>query len=339
VPDPRDAVPEVPAACADIVRRAMAKRPGDRYPTAEHMLAALQAAFPAILSPGTSTEAARLAALRRYGILDTESERVFDDFAALAARICGTPISAISLIDERRQWIKARVGVDVRETPREVAFCSHTILGTEILVVPDATADARFAANPFVAGEARIRFYAGAPLINPDGFALGALCVVDRTPRTLTAEQADALRILARQVVAQMELRLNIAERRLVEERLARFEGVLEATPDFVGMADVQGRAMYVNRAGRLLAGLPDGAAPADRSIADFHPGWAAKRVAEVGLPAALRDGVWEGASALLAPDGREIPCSQVILAHRSADGTVTHFSTIMRPVPISPRE
>ncbi len=159
-----------------------------------------------------ANEAARLAALRQYRLLDTPPEQIFDDTAALASAICRTPIAAMVLIDGERQWLKAKVGVAIDETPREHAFCAHTVLGDELLVVEDARADARFADNPYVTADPAVRFYAGAPLVNPGGFALGALCVVDTEPRRLDPDQRRALGTLARQVVGQMELRRVAAE-------------------------------------------------------------------------------------------------------------------------------
>jgi anti-sigma regulatory factor (Ser/Thr protein kinase) len=157
-------------------------------------------------------ESARLAALRSYKILDTEPERAFDDLTLLASQICGTPIAAISLIDDRRQWFKSRVGLPIQEAARSVAFCAHVIEQRSTMIVPDALGDARFRENPLVTGEPRVRFYAGAPLITPDGHALGTLCVVDRVPRTLTPDQLQALEALRRQVEAQLELRRNLIE-------------------------------------------------------------------------------------------------------------------------------
>ena len=155
-------------------------------------------------------EAGRLAALRRYRILDTEPEQAFDDLALLAAQICGTPIALISLVDADRQWFKARVGVSLAETSRNVAFCAHAITQADLFVVPDALADARFRENPLVLSDPRIRFYVGAPLITPDDHALGTICALDHVPRTLTPEQRAALAALGRQVVALLELRKNL---------------------------------------------------------------------------------------------------------------------------------
>jgi anti-sigma regulatory factor (Ser/Thr protein kinase) len=157
-------------------------------------------------------ETARLAALRRYRILDTEPERAFDDLALLASQICETPIALISLIDAERQWFKARTGLAATETPRAVSFCTHAIQHHDLFIVPDTRDDDRFRDNPFVTGGPFVRFYAGAPLVTPDGHALGTICVIDSVPRTLTSEQREALDALRRQVQAQLELRKNLNE-------------------------------------------------------------------------------------------------------------------------------
>ena len=157
-------------------------------------------------------EAARLAAIRRYRILDTEPEQRFDDLVLLASQICGTPMALISLVDRDRQWFKARLGMEATETSRDVAFCSRAIEQPDLFVVPDALEDERFRDNPLVRGEPHIRFYAGAPLVTADGLAIGTLCVLDREPKALTAEQRAALEALKRQVESQLELRRSLDE-------------------------------------------------------------------------------------------------------------------------------
>ena len=152
----------------------------------------------------------RVAALQKYAILDTEPEQAFDDLTHLASFVCKTPIALISLVDEDRQWFKSKIGMDACQTSRDIAFCSVAIQQTDVMVVPDTLQDERFRNNPLVVSGPRIRFYAGAPLINEEGYALGTLCVVDRTPREFGADQKEALQALGRLVLAQLEFRRNL---------------------------------------------------------------------------------------------------------------------------------
>ena len=171
----------------------------------------------------------RIAALREYHVLDTADEQVFDDLTALVAQICQVPIATISLVDETRQWFKSKRGLEQRETPREISFCAHTILQSSPLIIPDALNDDRVADSSLVTGEPHVRFYAGFPLTNPQGYALGSLCAIDRKPRQLTPEQEQAMGALARQVMAVLELRR-------VSSRLA---GALENARALAGLLPI----------------------------------------------------------------------------------------------------
>ena len=159
-------------------------------------------------------ERERLAALADYQIVDTVPEQAFDDLATLAASICRTPTALVSFVDHRRLWLKSKVGFDRTEILREMSFCAHAILVPEtVFEVPDALLDLRFEANPLVVDHPRIRFYAGASLLTPEGLPLGTICVIDQTPRLLSQQEREGLSSLARQVVAQLELRKEVKER------------------------------------------------------------------------------------------------------------------------------
>ena len=191
-------------------------------------------------------EEARIVALEKYAILDTDPEQAFDDLTLLASFVCRTPIALISLVDEDRQWFKSRVGLNATETSRDIAFCSTAILQSDVFVVSDALKDDRFRDNPLVVSEPHIRFYAGAPLINEDGYALGTLCVVDRAPRELTPEQREALEALSRLVLAQMEFRRNLI---LLKEALTdRTKEEHERQRELVHVQETLMRVMGIRR-------------------------------------------------------------------------------------------
>lgn len=211
-------------------------------------------------------EVERLAALRNYQVLDTPAEQDFDDLTSLAAQICQTPIALVSLVTEDRQWFKSKIGIDACQTPRDIAFCAHALLEHDVLVVPDARQDPRFAANPLVTGEPYVRFYIGAPLITPQGLVMGTLCAIDREPRTPSEDQISGLRQLARQVVRQLELRRNLQEmEKLSVERQSglqalqdseeRYRVVAEAASDALITIDEQSTMLYVNPASEQIFG------------------------------------------------------------------------------------
>ncbi len=210
-------------------------------------------------APLPQNESERLAALRRYDILDSLPEAAFDEITRLAAQIAGTPAAAINFLDEHRQWFKSRLGLDFTESPRYVAFCGFTILQDDVMAVEDTTLDDRFSDNPLVTGKAAIRFYAGMPLISPEGFRLGTLLVVDHVPQKLSEEKAEALRILSRQVMTQLELRRHLVElahsvedHKRTEEALRTsevfYQTLVESLPQHILRKDLDGRFTFANK-------------------------------------------------------------------------------------------
>ena len=235
----------------------------------------------------------RLLALQRYQILDTLPEQAFDDLTVLAASICDTPIALVSLVDEKRQWFKSKVGLEATETPRDLAFCAHAILSpSKPLIVPNALEDERFASNPLVLSDPNIRFYSGVPLVTPDHFPLGTLCVIDRVPRQLTRQQLTALQALGRQVISQLELRLNVAKleqtvvkQKCTEEALlssvATNRALLNAIPDLMFRLNRDG--VFVNYQ-----------APKESQLFLYEADFLGKKVEEV-LPSSIAEPFLEG--------------------------------------------
>ncbi|HEY9737602.1 MAG TPA: diguanylate cyclase [Trichocoleus sp.] len=212
--------------------------------------------------PLPANEKQRLAALWNYQILDTKADVAFDGLTRLAAQICQTPIALISLVDAHRQWFKSSVGLNFPETPRDVAFCAHTILHSVPLIVPDARQDSRFVNNPLVLYDPQVCFYAGAPLLTPDGYAIGSLCVLDHVPRRLSQPQQEALETLAQQVIAQLELRRSVTalQQAVVEQQqtataLLRISAALENAVEGIAQLDAQGQYVMVNPAYAAMVG------------------------------------------------------------------------------------
>lgn len=209
-------------------------------------------------------EKERLAELRSYGILDTALEQSYDDITKVASFICQSPISLVSLIDEDRQWFKSRHGLDVSETPRNLAYCAHAIHSPNVILeVPDAFEDERFHDNPLATGDPHVRFYAGAPLVSSNGHSLGTLCVIDHKPKKLTDQQREALWALSRQVTALLELRKT--NRQLEESKKEQanaektFRERIERIGDMVYELNTEGHFIYVNPALVRESGFSEG--------------------------------------------------------------------------------
>lgn len=285
-------------------------------------------------SPVPDDESLRLAALWRYRILDTVSEPLYDDITRLAAQVCQTPIALVSFVDQKRQWLKWCYGLGASDTPRDISFCAHAIMSRELFVVEDATCDPRFAEHPLVTGEPGIRFYAAAPLLGSEGRALGTLCVIDRQPRQLTREQQDALRILARQVVSQMELRLqnrNLRERVEVqqghEDELTRQVSQLVGQAQWLDLAheaifvrSLEGRIVYWNHGAELLYGWSSREAV----------GRCSHELLQTTFPDAfsavqdtlLREGRWDGELAHVSKSGEPVLVDSRWTLQRDEHGT-----------------
>ncbi|WP_426039655.1 PAS domain S-box protein [Brevundimonas sp. DC300-4] len=238
-----------------------------------------------------NSESGRLAALRHYQILDTGPEAVFDRVTELAADLFGAPIALVSLIDEDRQWFKSAIGLNVTETPREQAFCAHTILSDDVMVVPDAELDARFSDNPLVLDDPLIRFYAGAPLRLASGLRMGSLCVIDRNPRPpLTPSEKRRLQILAEIVVSEMEMRLtrellDLARqeseraRSAIEEQEKLFHELADSSFDVVLKVSTDNTILYASSSIRRYGYDPDRLVGTS-SLALIHPDDVASLVA-----------------------------------------------------------
>lgn len=295
-------------------------------------------------APIKENEAARLAALHRYDVLDTLPEAEFDDFTQLASHICGTPIALISLVDGARQWFKSRRGLDTPETARDISFCGHAIHGVDIFEIPDALQDPRFADNPLVTGEPGVRYYAGAPLITPDGHGIGVLCVIDRVAHRLTAEQSASLAALARQVIRQMELRLAVSLRSEVNQANHLLANLLNATTELSIIAtDPDGTITLFNRGAEQLLGYRADEMVGLHSTLDLHvPAELAARAAELSRQLGRPITGFEIFTAIprqqgserqkwhkIHKDGNLVPVMLSVTATRSDAGEITGYFSI----------
>lgn len=232
-------------------------------------------------APLPDRESQRISQLLQYEILNQTSQAAFEDFTRLAALTCGTPMAAISIVGSNRQWFKSSVGWSVQETPRDVAFCAHAIYQPDrVLVVPDATADERFATNPLVTGEPYLRFYAGAPLTTAKGLGLGTLCVMDRVPRQLTAEQAEALQLLSGLIIKQLDREHALAYQVLatnqvnaaLRESEQRYTSVLDNIQEVVFQTDAQGSWTFLSAAWTEMTGFSLAESIGTNSLDYIHP-------------------------------------------------------------------
>ena len=292
-------------------------------------------------------EAQRLQTLIDYAVLDTEAETAFDEITALAAGWFEVPVALVSLIDRERQWFKSRIGLAVSETPRQIAFCDHAIRSPEVMVVDDARADPRFADNPLVVGEGGVRFYAGAPLISAEGHAVGTLCLIDRVPRRFSDAQRNALAVLARQVVAQLELRRQHATLgaaygalRIERDRLQRLQQQLQASEGRMALVlqgandgwwdwNLKTGERFYSPRGWSMLGYSVEEMPYDALLwqqlvaPEDRPG------AELAFTAALRSGAdhYEAEMRLRHKDGHDVPVLSRGLILRDASGRAVRLS------------
>jgi|GEM_PF-1256108 len=298
----------------------------------------------ASIAPLPPNEAARLQALRDYDILDTAPERAFDRITRLAATVFDAPIATVSLVDAERQWFKSSVGLDVCETHRDGSFCSHAILTDAVMIVPDATEDPRFAANPLVTGAPHIRFYAGAPLRSASGFNLGTVCIIDRVPREFGPAQAAILADFAAIVSEALEERLaagklaaEIAERRKSEESLRLVSAAVAHARDSIMITDAAldfpgPRILFTNQAHFTLTGYTL------EEIQDATPrimqGPDTDKAVLKRLRATLARGEeFEGETINYRKDGTAFRLEWQIAPIRDAQNVVTHFVAIQRDV------
>ena len=290
---------------------------------------------------GSATfEARRLAALDGYHILDTPRERDFDDVAEAAAAICEAPIAVVNLISSDRQFFKAEVGLGVRETPLGSSFCAKAILEEDFLVVPDATRDPRFSCNPLVTGEPHLRFYAGALLKTADGLPIGTVCVLDYKPRELSPTQMKLLRVLARQIMNQLELRrLLLAQTKEFEHREsvhavddARYRILVEGITDYaIYLLDPSGQVSSWNAGAQRFKGYKASEIIGTNFSNFYTPEDRAAGLPQRALAEASEKGSFQGEGWRVRKDGSRFWASVVLDVIRDSNGEVTGFAKITR--------
>lgn len=272
------------------------------------------------------SERLRLSALKSYGILDTESEKIFDDLTKLCAEVFESNIALISFVDENRQWFKSKFGLDLCETNRDIAFCDHAIRQDGVFIIEDTHLDDRFRHNPLVTGTPHIRFYAGAILKTHEGHNIGTLCVAHTEPKKVTKVQEQTLKNFADLVMSHIELKKKSSE--LDEEKKKtryRLE-ILNALPDFAGTCDLNGTILTSNNAFDEIS-RREGVT----HIFDYYPNWAKKIQSEIAVPYAIEHGIWRGESAVLKKNGEELHIFQTVICHRDFNGYPEFFSTVMQ--------
>ena len=274
-------------------------------------------------------ESDRQAALDRYQILDSAAEAEFDDIVRIAALVCGAPIALISLLDNKRQWFKARLGLDAQETAREVAFCEHAIQDDGVFEVTDAHQDRRFVDNSLVTGDPHLRSYAGAPLITPDGYPLGTLCVLDRQPKQLSEAQRAALDALARQVIAQLELRRALIQQRADSQR---HRLILESATDYAIISmDLGGNVATWNEGARQILGWTSSEICGSPCHRFFTPEDRVDGVPEKEMATALAMGRATDERWHLRKDGRRFWASGEMMPLHDDSGLVTGYLKMLR--------
>jgi PAS domain S-box-containing protein len=290
-------------------------------------------------APIPNHEIERLETLRSYGILDTLPEQSYEDITKLAAFICETPISLVSLIDSDRQWFKAERGLGVRETPRSQSFCANTLVDAQTLVVSDAHTDIRFRDNPLVLGDPNIRFYAGAPIIAPDGQVMGTVCVIDTVPRELSLERIEALEALARQVTVLLEQRTAISRAqeaidlaKEAQRHRAELAAIVDSSDDAILSKDLNGVITSWNIGASRTFGY---SAPemVGESILKLIPDELHSDEALIIGKIRAGERVEHFETVRLTKDGRRIDVALTVSPVRDASGVVVGASKILRDV------